>query len=86
MQRFTPPGHRESTIKIISDEKGWTHGGEKGAHNYIDNLGSKKAGPFIESWETQLEHGLCGGGAARQPSNGHRLQNAELGPRHDDAR
>lgn len=28
----------ESTIKIISDEKGWTHGGEKGAHNFIDNL------------------------------------------------
>lgn len=40
----------ESTIKIISDQKGWTHGGEKGAHNYIDNLASKKNG-FISSWE-----------------------------------
>lgn len=43
----------ESTIKIISDVKGWTHGGEKGAHNFIDNLGSKKSGPFIEEWEKQ---------------------------------
>jgi hypothetical protein len=40
----------ESTIKIISDEKGWTHGKERGAHNYIENLASKKAG-FIEQWE-----------------------------------
>jgi hypothetical protein len=40
----------ESTIKIISDQKGWTHGGEKGAHNYIENLASKKNG-FINSWE-----------------------------------
>lgn len=41
----------ESAIKIISDQKGWTHGGEKGAHNYIDNLVSKKNG-FISSWES----------------------------------
>ncbi|WP_438703460.1 AbiJ-NTD4 domain-containing protein [Tabrizicola sp.] len=41
----------ESTIKIISDQKGWTHGGEKGAHNYIENLASKKNG-FITSWES----------------------------------
>jgi hypothetical protein len=41
----------ESTIKIISDQKGWTHGGEKGAHHYIDNLGSKKNGAFIADWE-----------------------------------
>ena len=41
----------ESTIKIISDQKGWTHGGEKGAHNYIENLGSKKNGAFIIDWE-----------------------------------
>lgn len=40
----------ESTIKIISTAKGWTHGNEKGAHNFIDNLGSKKAG-FIDQWE-----------------------------------
>ena len=41
----------ESAIKIISDKKGWTHGGEKGAHNYLDNLGSAKNGAFIASWE-----------------------------------
>lgn len=41
----------ESAIKIISDQKGWTHGGEKGAHSYIDNLGSKKNGAFIQAWE-----------------------------------
>ena len=40
----------ESTIKIISDQMGWTHGGEKGAHNYIDNLGKKTSG-FVERWE-----------------------------------
>ncbi len=33
----------ESTIKIISGEKGWSHGREKGAHNYIDNLAKKDA-------------------------------------------
>ena len=41
----------ESTIKIISDEKGWTRGDEKGAHGYIDNIGSKKNGNFIDKWE-----------------------------------
>jgi len=41
----------ESTIKIISDIKGWTHGKEKGAHNYIDNLGSK-TNTFITTWES----------------------------------
>jgi len=42
----------ESTIKIISDQKGWTHGGERGAHNYIDNL-QKKTSRFIERWEAE---------------------------------
>jgi AbiJ N-terminal domain 4 len=41
----------ESTIKIISEKKGWTHGKEKGASNYIDNLRSKKNGSFINEWE-----------------------------------
>lgn len=41
----------ESTIKIISSEKGWTHGRENGAHNYIDNL-AKKDAKFIERWES----------------------------------
>jgi len=40
----------ESTIKIISDMKGWSHGKEKGAHNFIDNLMSKANG-FISAWE-----------------------------------
>lgn len=40
----------ESTIKIISDQKSWTHGNERGAHNYIDNLGSKTS-DYIDSWE-----------------------------------
>jgi hypothetical protein len=43
----------ESTIKIISDKRGWTHGGEKGAHNYIDNLASK-ANHFIDDWEATI--------------------------------
>lgn len=41
----------ESAIKIISDQKGWTHSRENGAHNYIDNLGAAKNGPFIKAWE-----------------------------------
>jgi hypothetical protein len=40
----------ESTIKIISGEKGWSHGREQGAHNFIDNL-AKKDALFIERWE-----------------------------------
>lgn len=40
----------ESTIKIISAQKRWTHGKEKGAHNYIDNLSAKTHG-FITPWE-----------------------------------
>ncbi|XOB63343.1 hypothetical protein ACMC56_05920 [Campylobacterota bacterium DY0563] len=44
----------ESTIKIISDEKGWTIGNEKGAANFIDNLVSKKNGRFIDVWESEF--------------------------------
>lgn len=40
----------ESTIKIISDQRDWTHGKEKGAHNYIDNLAAKKHA-LITLWE-----------------------------------
>ena len=43
----------ESTIKVISDEKGWTSGNEKGASNYIDNLVSSKNGCFIDLWEAE---------------------------------
>jgi hypothetical protein len=43
----------ESTIKIISDEKGWTRGNETGAAGYIDNLVSTQNGRFIEVWEAE---------------------------------
>jgi len=43
----------ESTIKIISDEKGWTRGNENGAANYIDHLVSANNGRFIEVWESE---------------------------------
>lgn len=47
----------ESAIKIISGEKGWTRGLEKGAAHYIDNLVSKGNGRFIEVWEAEsLKH------------------------------
>jgi hypothetical protein len=42
----------ESTIKIISNEKGWTSGRERGAHNYIDNLRSGQP-PFLAVWEAE---------------------------------
>ncbi|MFZ3047055.1 MAG: hypothetical protein WA151_14175, partial [Desulfatirhabdiaceae bacterium] len=41
----------ESTIKIISDDKGLTRGSERGAANYIDNLVSSANGRFIDVWE-----------------------------------
>jgi hypothetical protein len=44
----------ESTIKIISDENGWTYGGEKGAINFLDNVGAKKNNEFINSWKKIL--------------------------------
>jgi len=43
----------ESTVKIISDDKGWTKGSERGAANYIDNLVSSSNGRFIEVWESE---------------------------------
>lgn len=47
----------ESAIKIISAEKGWTRGNEKGAANYVDNLVSDKNGRFIAVWEADaLKH------------------------------
>jgi hypothetical protein len=48
----------ESTIKIISDEKRWTTGHEKGAANYIDNLVSAKNGRFIKVWEKDALNAL----------------------------
>ena len=42
----------ESTIKIISDRKGWTRSNERGAAHYVDNLAS--GGRFIDAWEGNL--------------------------------
>jgi hypothetical protein len=39
----------ESAIKIICS---WSNGKEKGAHNYIDQLGSK-ANAYVERWEAE---------------------------------
>ena len=44
----------ESAVKIISDEKGWTTGNERGAVNYLDNLLAKKNGQFINHWEHEI--------------------------------
>lgn len=44
----------ESAIKIISDQKGWTTGNERGASNYIDNLISKKNGGYLSPWEGDM--------------------------------
>jgi AbiJ N-terminal domain 4 len=41
----------ESVLKIVSDEKGWTRGNERGAANYIDNLVSSTNGRFVTVWE-----------------------------------
>ncbi|MEX2125591.1 MAG: hypothetical protein WD795_17010 [Woeseia sp.] len=47
----------ESAIKIISQDKGWTRGTEKGAAHYIDNLVSSKNGRYIDVWESEnLKH------------------------------
>lgn len=43
----------ESTIKIISGKRGLTVGTEKGAQNYLDNLGSKRSGNFLLLWEKE---------------------------------
>jgi AbiJ N-terminal domain 4 len=44
----------ESTIKIISNEKNWTTGKEKGASDYLNHLESKANGRFIDSWERHI--------------------------------
>ncbi|MBX5141227.1 hypothetical protein HJB79_21010 [Rhizobium lentis] len=44
----------ESTIKIISDDKGWSTGRERGAANYIDNLVSQQNGRFLVPWEGDM--------------------------------
>lgn len=44
----------ESAIKIISDDKGWSTGRERGAANYIDNLVSQQSGRFVAPWEGDM--------------------------------
>lgn len=44
----------ESTIKVISDERGWSTGKERGAANYIDNLVSQQNGRFLQPWEGDM--------------------------------
>jgi hypothetical protein len=44
----------ESTLRIISDLKGWTTGNERGASNFIDNLQSKRSENFLSNWEAQV--------------------------------
>ncbi|AUQ48696.1 hypothetical protein PhaeoP83_00381 [Phaeobacter inhibens] len=43
----------ESTVKIISNELGQTHGKERGAHGFIDNI-AKKSVSFLDEWEKEL--------------------------------
>ncbi len=43
----------ESALKIISDELKVTHGGERGAHSFIDNLGKKDVS-FVNTWEADF--------------------------------
>jgi hypothetical protein len=46
----------ESTIKIISALLQQTHGSEKGAHNFIDNI-AKRSVKFLDDWEAEtLKH------------------------------
>ena len=64
----------ESAIKIISDERGWTTGKERGAGQYIENLRSPTNGGFIKDWEAKaiqlifssVRNGL-GHGPGREP-------------------
>jgi hypothetical protein len=59
----------ESAIKIISDNKNWSTGKEKGASQFIDNLRSTANGSFIVEWEavalrhifSQVRNGLSHG-------------------------
>lgn len=43
----------ESLIKVISDEKRYTTGRERGAANFVDNLVSAANGRFLEPWEAE---------------------------------
>lgn len=43
----------ESTIKIISEQKKWSTGNEKGVSDFLNHLESKANGAFIDGWERQ---------------------------------
>lgn len=67
----------ESTIKTISNDKGLTHGAERGAVNYIDNLVKEtSAGRFIQVWERDILVKLFGdirNKFGHGPASGHAL-------------
>ncbi len=44
----------ESAVKIISADKGWLTGKERGAANVIDTLVSARNGRFIDPWEAEM--------------------------------
>lgn len=44
----------ESTIKIISGDRDWTTGQEKGASDYLSHLENKSNGSFIAQWERKV--------------------------------
>ncbi len=48
----------ERVVKIISSEKGWNRGAERGTANYIGNLVSSSNGRFIEVWEAETLRAL----------------------------
>lgn len=74
----------ESTVKIISNDNGWSTGREKGAPHFIDNLVSEKNGRFIDVWESEAMKHLFttlrnprshGSGSERRPET-HEQQRA----------
>ncbi|MDY6838352.1 MAG: hypothetical protein SWH78_10290 [Thermodesulfobacteriota bacterium] len=58
----------ESAIEIISDDKEWTRGTERGAVSYVDNLVSSQKGRFIAVWEADLPRLSSAGCSARSAS------------------
>lgn len=67
----------ESAIKIISDSRNWTTGGERGVGGYLDNLRAGKNGEFIAQWEhdilskffTAVRNPSAHGAGSGQPPN-----------------
>lgn len=51
----------ESVIKVISAQRQWTRGTEKGASHFVDNLVSRKNGGFIDEWEAAMLRDMFNG-------------------------